>query len=156
MAKEIERKFLVQKEGWKRAEKPQGTLIRQGYLSLDPAYVVRVRTYGDKGFITIKGKQTGITRDEFEYEIQLSDAEEMLRKFTPPQTAKVRYRVPFKGHTWEVDEFLEENEGLIVAEIELQDPDEGYEVPDWIGEEVSMDPRYLNSSLAVHPFNSWV
>jgi adenylate cyclase len=155
MPQEIERKFLVRKEIWHALIKPAGTLIRQGYLSTGSGLAVRVRTYGGKGFITIKGNHSGITRDEFEYEIPLQDAEEMLRKFTPPMTAKIRYRVPFEGHTWEVDEFLEGNEGLIVAEIELGNADEGFGIPEWIGEEVSLDPKYLNASLALRPFTSW-
>ncbi len=154
MPKEIERKFLVLKPQWDQVPRPEGILIGQGYLSTDPACTIRVRTYGDKGFITIKGKQAGISRDEFEYEIPLAEAEEMLRIFHPPQTAKTRYKIPFAGHTWEVDEFIEANAGLIVAEIELGYIEESFERPAWIGREVSDDPRYLNVNLARKPLKS--
>jgi|WetSurMetagenome_2_1015567.scaffolds.fasta_scaffold149299_2 adenylate cyclase len=154
MPKEIERKFLVDKPLWEALAKPEGIPVRQGYLSTSPQCNIRVRVYGDKGFITIKGKASGISREEFEYEIPKADAEEILRTFTPPQTAKVRYLIPYRSHTWEVDVFIEENEGLIVAEIELGSEEESFVRPDWTGREVTEDPRYLNSNLAKNPIRS--
>jgi adenylate cyclase len=155
MPKEIERKFLVIKPLWDALPKPAGILVRQGYLSADTLCNIRVRVYGDKGFITLKGKQDGISREEFEYEIPHADVEEILRKFTPPQTAKFRYLIPHMGHTWDVDVFIEENEGLIAAEIELGSENEPFERPDWVEKEVTDDPKYLNSNLSRVPYKEW-
>ncbi|OIR06655.1 inorganic triphosphatase [mine drainage metagenome] len=154
MANEIERKFLVKNTDWKHHT--SGELFRQGYLNIDSERTVRVRIVGEKGFLTIKGKTKNITRAEYEYEIPVADASNMLDTLCfGPQIQKIRYRVSFAGQTWEVDEFLGDNTGLIVAEIELDSEDQKIEFPEWIGEEVSNDPRYYNSNLTVLPFNQW-
>lgn len=154
MAKEIERKFLVKGGDWKKGT--VGVLCRQGYLSIDPERTVRVRCMEGKGFLTIKGAGQGIVRPEFEYLIPAGDAEIMLEEIClKPLIVKRRYRIPFGGHIFEVDEFLAENEGLVVAEVELNDENDRVELPAWIGEEVSNDPRYFNASLLGGPFCDW-
>lgn len=163
MALEIERKFLVRDAGdtvlpdWKRAaEDPEGTLYRQGYLSRDPDRTVRVRIAGDQARLTVKGRTTGCTRSEFEYAIPLEDARRMLDELAlPPVLEKRRYRIPFAGYVWEVDEFDGENRGLVVAEVELQSETETPELPAWAGEEVTGDPRYYNSALSENPYARW-
>jgi adenylate cyclase len=155
MGVEIERKFLVKKELWKALDKPVGTHYRQGYLLNESDCVLRVRIAGDQGFITIKGAAEGISRSEYEYEIPKSDAEEMLDRFRPEGTEKIRYRVPEdNGAVWEVDEFLGANEGLVVAEIELTSEDQKFVRPDWLDQEVTSDARYANSNLALRPIRS--
>jgi len=155
MGVEIERKFLVKKELWAALEKPLGKHYRQGYLMNSEDRVVRVRIAGDHGFITIKGAAQGISRLEYEYEIPKSDAEEMLDRFQPEGTEKIRYRIPEdSGLVWEVDEFLAANAGLIVAEIELTDEDQSFTRPAWLDQEVTHDERYANSNLALRPINS--
>ena len=154
MATEIERKFLV--TGTEYRNQGKGTYYQQGYLSSDPERTIRIRVMGDRGMLTIKGKTEGISRAEYEYEIPLAEAKEMLGSLClRPLIEKTRYRVPFAGKVWEVDEFLGENEGLVVAEIELPTADCPFEKPAWIGEEVSHDPRYYNSNLSKHPFKDW-
>jgi adenylate cyclase len=154
MAKEIERKFLVHPRKW--SDLGAGLPIRQGYLCATKKSSVRVRTYGDRAYLTIKGHTTEITRDEYEYEIPLNDANEILDNLCEhPPIEKTRYRIVYKGHTWEVDEFGAANHGLTVAEVELKDPKEEVELPDWIDREVSDDPRYFNSSLSSKPFSTW-
>jgi CYTH domain-containing protein len=154
MAKEIERKFLVHPRKW--SDLGAGLVIRQGYLCASKQSSVRVRTYGDKAYVTIKGATADITRDEYEYEIPLNDANEILVNLSEhPPIEKMRYRIVFKGHTWEVDEFTGANRGLTVAEVELKDAKEPVELPDWIDREVSGDPRYFNSNLSIKPFSSW-
>ena len=154
MAKEIERKFLVKPRDFDAMAK--GVEIRQGYLASSPTHSVRVRTYGDKAFVTIKGATKGSSRDEYEYEIPPSDAREILDHLCEVKPIdKVRYRIPFNGHTWEVDRFLGDNEGLLVAEVELKSENESVETPDWIDREVTGDPRYYNSNLSRHPFRTW-
>lgn len=154
MAKEIERKFLVKPRNW--SELGPGLKIRQGYLSTVPERTVRVRTYGDRGYITIKGKTSGISRDEYDYEIPFGGATEILDHLClQPLIEKTRYRIPFKGHTFEVDEFAGANRGLTIAEAELKSADEKIELPEWIDRDVSDDPRYFNSNLAQKPFTSW-
>jgi CYTH domain-containing protein len=154
MAKEIERKFLVHPRKW--SDLGAGLVIRQGYLCASKQSSVRVRTYGDKAYVTIKGATADITRDEYEYEIPLDDANEILVNLSEhPPIEKMRYRIVFKGHTWEVDEFTGANRGLTVAEVELKDAKEQVELPDWIDREVSGDPRYFNSNLSIKPFSSW-
>jgi CYTH domain-containing protein len=153
MAREIERKFVVRGDGWRQGD---GTLYRQGYLSRESARTVRVRIAGGSGYLTVKGANEGITRREFEYAIPLSDAAEMLDHLCEqPLIEKTRYRIPHGGHTWEIDEFHGENQGLVVAEVELASADERPDLPDWIGEEVSQDSRYFNSSLVKRPYRSW-
>jgi adenylate cyclase len=154
MATEIERKFLV--TGTEYRGMGKGTYYLQGYLSTDPERTIRVRVVGNRGILTIKGKTEGISRAEYEYEIPPEEAKEMLRTLClRPLVEKTRYRVPFAGKVWEVDEFSGENEGLVVAEIELPSADCPFEKPTWIGEEVSQDPRYYNSNLSKHPFKNW-
>ncbi|OIO61208.1 MAG: adenylate cyclase [Alphaproteobacteria bacterium CG_4_10_14_0_2_um_filter_63_37] len=155
MGIEIERKFLVRGEGWK-SQGDGGTRYRQGYLSVTPERTVRVRLAGNRGFLTIKGKPVGTARAEFEYEIPAADALTMLDTLCPPgQIDKIRHRVVVGGHVWEVDEFLGDNAGLVVAEIELSAEGEAFEMPDWAGEEVSGDVRYTNARLSQAPFASW-
>jgi len=155
MGVEIERKFLVKKELWEALEKPKGKYYRQGYLMNSKDRVVRVRIAGEQGFLTIKGAAEGISRLEYEYEIPKSDAEEMLDRFQPEGTEKIRYRIPEdSGLVWEVDEFLGANEGLVVAEIELTNEDQSFTPPNWLDQEVTHDERYANSNLALRPMNS--
>lgn len=154
MAKEIERKFLVSGDAWRALA--QGTVYRQGYLSTVKERTVRVRTIDDKAYLTIKGVTVGATRAEYEYEVPAADANEMLDDLCEkPIIEKTRYKIPHEGFTWEVDEFAGVNEGLIVAEIELADEDQAFTKPDWIGEEVSGDPRYFNANLIANPYTSW-
>ncbi|MBT4286751.1 MAG: CYTH domain-containing protein [Deltaproteobacteria bacterium] len=153
MGKEIERKFLVKNDAWRSVE---GTKYRQGYLNSVKERTVRVRTIDDKGFLTVKGITVGATRLEYEYEVPASDADEMLTELCEkPLIEKKRYKIPFGGFTFEVDEFFGENEGLIVAEVELESEDQVFDKPAWLGEEVSGDPRYFNSNLIKHPFTKW-
>jgi adenylate cyclase len=154
MGKEIERKFLVKDVKWKAAAK--GTLYRQGYLSSVKERVVRVRTIENKGFLTIKGITKGVSRSEFEYEISVEDADTMLDEICEkPIIEKKRYKIRAGALIFEVDEFFGENEGLVVAEVELGDEKQKIDLPDWIGTEVSGDPRYFNSNLILHPFKKW-
>jgi len=154
MGIEIERKFLLNDDGWRGLGQP--TLMRQGYLTADPVRTVRVRIEGERAVLTIKSKSTGATRGEWEYEIPVADAAELLdRLCKQPLVEKVRHRIEHAGHTWEVDEFQGENAGLVVAEIELGSEDEAFEKPAWIGREVTGDPRYYNSSLIRLPYAKW-
>jgi len=154
MSKEIERKFLVKSDAWREIAKSE--LYRQGYLSAAIERTVRIRTVGDNGFITIKGACNGISRTEFEYAIPAEDASEMLDTLClKPLIEKLRYRISHKHHVWEVDEFLGENAGLVVAEVELMDAQEQIDLPPWIGMEVSDDARYFNSNLVLHPYKRW-
>jgi adenylate cyclase len=149
---EIERKFLVRGDGWRPG--PAGVLQRQGYLSVeDPT--VRVRIEGERATLTVKGAQAGLSRPEFEYEIPLADAGELLR-LCPFAVEKTRYVREFGGRRWEIDVFHGPNEGLVVAEIELEREDESFALPLWLGAEVSRDPRYRVSSLARNPFGGWL
>lgn len=154
MSKEIERKFLVKEQTFKK-QSSQKQEIRQGYLSADKTKVVRIRTLDNKGFLTIKGKGAGITRSEFEYEIPKKDALEMLHDLCPSLVEKIRYIVPYDDMKWEVDEFFNDNEGLILAEIELENEDQHFSKPSWIGKEVTGDKRYYNAYLSTHPYNKW-
>lgn len=154
MGLEIERKFLVVSEAWREAMIDQ-TEILQGYL-VDGALTVRARLKGERAFLTLKGETQGLSRAEFEYEIPPQDAREMLSTLAVlPIIEKIRHRVRHAGHIWEVDVFAGENRGLVMAELELVSEDEPFERPDWIGQEVSHDPRYRNRNLAEHPFNQW-
>ena len=154
MGKEIERKFLVKGEAWKSLAK--GTGYRQGYLNSVKERTVRVRTVGDQGFLTIKGITRGASRTEYEYPIPLADAEAMLNDLCEkPLIEKNRYKIKDRNLTWEVDEFFGENQGLIVAEVELESENQSFEKPDWIGKEVTGDPRYFNANLIKHPYTQW-
>lgn len=152
MATEIERKFLVQGTQWRNGT---GTKIKQGYLNRDKARTVRVRVRADHAFLTVKGLTQGASRAEFEYEVPLADAEELLKLSDGPIIEKTRYVVVHEGSKWEVDEFEGDNSGLVVAEIELQSQDEQFSRPQWLGREVTDDNRYYNSSLASHPYRDW-
>ena len=155
MATEIERKFLTIGEGWRSSEAV--TSIRQGYLVAEKERSVRVRIRGDEAWITVKGGGAGISRSEFEFPIPVEEACEMLDTLClPEQIDKHRYLVSLGDHTWEVDEFHGANEGLVIAEIELSSEDESFDRPDWLGEEVSDDPRYFNARLIREPFTRWV
>jgi CYTH domain-containing protein len=154
MAVEIERKFLVKNNAWRSLG--ESSLYRQGYLPSQNHTTVRVRTVGDRGYLTIKGKNTGMSRLEFEYEIPLADANELLETLCQnPLIEKYRYRIPWENHLWEVDEFLGDNQGLIVAEVELKQETEAIAIPDWIGQEVTGDRRYYNVNLAKIPYSQW-
>jgi CYTH domain-containing protein len=154
MGREIERKYLLKGTAWK--EGATGTFYRQGYLSTVKERTVRVRTIDEEGFLTIKGITEGISRLEFEYPIPVADASKMLDELCPrPLIEKARYKIEYGGLVWEVDEFFGDNEGLVVAEVELSDEDQEISLPEWIGEEVSGDPRYFNSNLTVHPYSEW-
>lgn len=154
MGTEIERKFLLQGDSWRALA--EGTKYRQGYLSSTKERVVRVRTIDDQGFLTIKGITTGATRAEYEYPIPHGDADVLLDELCEqPIVEKKRYKIPFAGFTWEVDEFFGANQGLIVAEVELESEDQPFEKPPWIGPEVTGDPKYFNSNLIANPFTKW-
>jgi len=154
MGIEIERKFLVRGDGWKALA--EGVLLRQGYLSSAPERTVRVRVEGGAAMLTIKGRSTGATRSEWEYPIPIADAQALLDALCErPLVEKKRYRIPFDGMVWEVDEFFGENAGLVVAEIELSAEGQAFSKPDWVGEEVTHDPRYFNSSLIRNPYSRW-
>jgi adenylate cyclase len=153
MGQEIERKFLVRGDAW-RAD--NGTLIRQGYLHNDIDGNVRVRTKGERAYLTVKSGMKGITRLEFEYEIPLADANQMLDELCQkPLIEKIRYEVQMGRFTWVVDEFLGENAGLVVAEIELDDEEQEFPKPDWVEKEVTDDVRYLNANLVKNPYSKW-
>ena len=155
MAQEIERKFLVKGDFKPFVEK--STRIVQGYLSSVPERTVRVRIKGDKGFLTIKGigNESGASRFEWETEITKTDAENLLKICEPGVIDKIRHLVKAGKHTYEVDEFFGDNEGLIVAEVELSSEDEAFEKPEWLGEEVTGDPKYYNSMLMKNPYKNW-
>lgn len=153
MGIEIERKYLVQGKPWSATDK--ATVYRQGYLNRDAQRTVRVRIAGTKAMLTIKGISQGATRAEFEYEIPVKDAEELLKLCDGPVIEKTRHIILFEGKTWEVDEFYGDNEGLVMAEIELKSEEEMFALPPWVTEEVTGDERYYNSSLAVSPFKDW-
>ena len=153
--KEIERKFLVEGEGWRKLASGPGRLVCQGYLSTDPERVVRIRIDGDEGFITIKGRTEGITRAEYEYPIPLSDARSLMALGCQAPIEKLRHHVPCEGKVWEVDEFLGANSGLVIAEIELSDEKEPFALPFPNMHEVSGDERYYNNNLSLHPYSMW-
>ena len=152
MATEIERKFLISGDDWRSAE---AVYYCQGYLNRDKARTVRVRIAGAQAFITIKGLSTGASRLEFEYAIPVEDARQLLLLCEQPLIEKYRRKIPYKGFVWEVDEFLGENAGLVVAEIELPAEDTPFMRPDWVGQEVTRDSRYFNSALSQFPYCRW-
>jgi len=153
---EIERKFLVKSDDFKSQAFAQNN-IAQGYLSSVPERTVRVRIKGHKGFITIKGisNSAGMSRFEWENEIPLDEAQELLKLCEKGKIEKTRYEIKSGDHVFEVDEFYGENEGLIMAEIELNSEDETFEKPDWLGEEVTSDERYYNAYLSKNPYKDW-
>ena len=152
MATEIERKFLVEGTSWRQST---GVRLTQGYLNRDKRRTVRVRIAGSQAFLTVKGVSQGATRAEFEYEIPVDDAEQMLKLSDGPVVEKHRHVIVHDGFEWEVDEFLGDNAGLVVAEIELTSEDQTFSRPAWLGREVTHDSRYYNSSLAAHPYKQW-
>ena len=152
MPVEIERKFLVRGDEWRRAP---GVRYRQAYLFRENENTARVRLAGEKAYLTIKGPTREGSRPEFEYEIPAADGEELIKLCTGLIIEKIRHFIDYQGFTWEVDEFLGENAGLVVAEIELKAVDQPFGRPVWVGKEVTGDPRYANASLAVHPFSAW-
>ncbi|MEB3358712.1 MAG: CYTH domain-containing protein [Synechococcales bacterium] len=154
MAVEIERKFLVVGDTWRSGA--TGRAYRQGYLPTRNQVTVRVRIVSTTGYLTIKGPTEGLSRSEFEYEIPLTDAQQLLDELCDrPLIEKIRYVVEVGGTRWEIDEFGGDNAGLILAEVELSHPDQTFERPPWLGPEVSDDPRYFNARLAQHPYCQW-
>lgn len=155
MGTEIERKYLLAGDGW-RAEVTQSERMVQGYLARSETSAIRVRVVGDDAELNIKHSLDGVQRLEYEYPIPLEDAHELLDAVASrPLIDKTRHLVRRGSHTWEIDEFHGDNAGLIVAEIELSDPDEAFDRPAWLGEEVSLDSRYYNSNLSQRPFTTW-
>jgi adenylate cyclase len=153
MAKEIERKFLIDINKWDWSGTPVEMV--QAYLVIQPDKIVRVRIAADKAFLTIKGNQSGITRDEFEYEIPVVDAQELLKMCLYNPVEKTRYVSEIEGKIWEIDIFKGMNNGLFVAEIELDSEEEEVNLPHWITEEVSSNEKYYNFNLSVNPFSTW-
>ena len=154
MAVEIERKFRT--KGVDFLANQEGERLTQGYLSHDPRATVRLRVQGDRAWLTIKGKTHGASRSEFEYPIPTADAHAMLDEMCPGGVIdKTRYRIKVGEHVWEVDEFHGDNQGLVVAEVELDSEDQPFERPPWLGEEVTRDPRYYNSALSRTPYGQW-
>ncbi len=154
MGTEIERKFLVNGKKWK--EGSDGISYRQGYLSTGEECVVRVRIVADQAYLTIKGRNVGLTRMEFEYPIPVNDGHTLLDKLCGKLIIeKTRYKVEYRGLIWEIDEFRRENEGLVIAEVELEDENQAVPLPDWVDEDVSQDIRYYNSNLVKYPFSKW-
>ena len=155
MGLEIERKFLVRDDSWRNAVDGEWRIL-QGYLATTERVTLRVRILGDSARLTVKGPFRGISRSEYEYPIPVEDAWTMLQELAVlPVVDKVRYRVRHGGHAWDLDVFSGDNAGLVLAEIELQHPDERFELPLWAGLEVTGDPRYSNANLARHPFSCW-
>lgn len=152
---ETERKFLVDRKKWEACERPEGVSYRQGYLLTGEDMTIRVRVAGTQGFLTIKGKREGFSRTEFEYPIPAGEAEDLLRISGKALVEKRRHIVIHEGRRWEVDDFEGENKGLLMAEIELDDPGEAFILPAWIDREVTFDERYYNAYLAQHPFREW-
>lgn len=154
MGIEIEKKYLVTSNQFKMHSNP--VYYMQGYLHEDSEKSIRIRVYKNKGFLAIKSSNVGLVRAEYEYEIPFEDAREMLTKYcTKPLIEKNRYILSYEGFKWEVDEFYGDNEGLVLAEIELESIDTIFPKPSWIGEEVTGDPRYYNTSLSVKPYKLW-
>ena len=153
---EIERKFLVKSDAYKQ-EAIATTKIAQGFLNTHPERTVRIRIKGDQGYLTVKGKgnATGTTRFEWEKEISTAEAVALMKLCEPIILEKTRFEVPFGAHVFEVDEFFGENEGLVVAEVELKHENETFEKPEWLGDEVTGDNKYYNSQLSIKPFNQW-
>ncbi len=154
MAQEIERKFLLKNENWKKEVSSQSS-IKQGYLNSNPERTVRIRIRNNQGFLTIKSKNKGAVRNEFEYEIPLEEAEELILLCEQPVIEKIRYLVPKNNHIWEIDIFEGANQGLEVAEIELSHVNESFELPSWVDKDVTHETKYYNSQLIKMPFTAW-
>lgn len=155
MATEIEHKYLVDRERWLQVQPRKGEHIRQGYLQNEPDRTVRVRATPKRAYITVKGRSYGASREEYEFRIPLKEANEMLDNLCGNVIEKTRYRLRYRRRTWEVDVFSGPNEGLIVAEIEVQNEDQEYRLPPWVTENVTGDLRYFNSQLAEKPYSVW-
>jgi len=153
VGKEIERRFHLKDDSWRGLA--EGEWLKQGYLSVERERTVRVRIKGDEAWLTLKSNISNVSRHEFEYPIPLADAETILATMCPMLVEKKRHRIVRGPHVWEVDEFFGQNAGLVLAEIELGDEAEAYERPDWLGVEVTEDPRYTNAYLSKHPWPSW-
>ena len=155
MGLEIERKFRVVNDNWKSSVESRAVL-KQGYLAASEDLAIRVRIEGEQAQLNIKGGTAGISRSEYEYDIPRADAEEMINRLVSGSVIdKTRYKVRCGDHIWDLDVFHGDNQGLVVAEIELEREDEDFLRPDWVGEEVSDDPRYFNASLIKHPYRDW-
>jgi len=154
MGLEIEKKFLIKNDNWKQFVSEEKE-ITQGYLNANPNRTVRVRITGKQGFLTIKSKSKGSVRSEFEYEIPIEDATELIELCEKPILSKTRFIVKFENHKWEIDVFEKENKGLVVAEIELSKEDEFFLTPDWIGKEVTEETKYYNLQLIENPYSEW-
>ena len=153
MPQEIERKYLVKNNSWKSLA--EGVVYRQGYIPTTGKQTVRVRIIGNQGYLTIKGENIGETRSEFEYPIPVQDAEEMLETLCDrPLIEKTRYKIPIGDFIWEVDEFMGENKGLVIAEVELKVANQEVKLPSWIDRQVT-DPKYYNSNLVKYPYSQW-
>lgn len=155
MGLEIERKFLVNREKWNLENKGKGCLFKQGYILTDPEKTIRVRLTDTDGYLTIKGISHGAVRQEFEYLIPPEEALELLHNFASNLVEKIRYKVRVGDKTWEVDEFMGANAGLLVAEVELTYENEPFELPSWLGKEVTNESKYYNSNLAQNPYSQW-
>ncbi len=153
VALEIERKFLVVQDVFRSYPR---SLLQQGYLNRDTFRTVRVRVSDELAWLTVKGETVGASRLEFEYSIPVGEGRQLMKLCLETPIEKHRFVIPWGNHVWQVDEFLGENRGLILAEIELRSEDECFEKPQWIGREVTSEPRYYNSSLSVHPFQDWL
>ena len=155
MATEIERKFLILNDNW-RKEADDGVHMIQGYMGSNEKSSIRIRVNGERANLNIKSKTIGIQRSEYDYDIPLDEAKEMLDALCDtPLIEKTRYHVMHDGHEWEIDVFAGDNEGLVVAELELSSPDEEFSMPDWAGKDVSEDPRYYNICLVTNPYKNW-
>lgn len=155
MPQEIERKFLLKNDDWRNLSQ-EVQHYQQGYIRTKNHSTVRVRIAGEKGYLTLKGKSKGMTRSEYEYEIPLEQAREILQELCDqPPISKNRYKLYLGENLWEIDEFLGDNQGLILAEIELKDEKQTLELPQWIKKEVTTDARYYNSNLALNPYKNW-
>jgi len=155
MPVETEHKYLINHELWQQIIPNKSVQIKQAYLLTEPNKTIRIRTAGNAGFITIKGKTIGASRPEFEYEIPIEEANQLIESFCSELIEKTRYYVVHENKTWEVDVFEGMNVGLIVAEIELDDEDEEYKKPNWVTQNVTDDRRYANSNLSLKPFTTW-
>lgn len=155
MGVEIERKFLVDREKWQQIARPEATHFRQGYIFSDEKKTIRIRVTDVEAYITIKGSTAGVSRSEFEYTIPAADGVQLLDNFAVSELEKYRFNINYAGKLWEVDEFLGDNQGLLMAEIELDSEDEKFELPPWVTTEVTGDKRYYNSFLSVNPFKNW-
>lgn len=154
MTIEIERRFLLKNDSWReQASAPK--MLRQGYLSVDKECTIRVRIVGDKAWLTLKGYISDAVRSEFEYEIPLAHAEQMMQTMCPFKLEKYRYEIEYDGFVFEIDEYFGDNAPLVVAEIELPDEHTAFAKPDWLGKEITSDGKFTNAYLSKHPYSSW-